>query len=95
MTNNERREAKKDGAKLVKNSGRGLRKGDATLGRYLVDYKHYAKSFTLSSEAWNKHAKDAWKDNYREPLIILKFADGTKLAIVDWNIFKELETFDD
>lgn len=91
---NEKREAKMDGAKLVKNSGRGEAKGDATLDlgtfSFLVDYKHYAKSFTLNPKSWGKMVKDAWNSQQREPLIKVCFEDGHQVAIVDWNLFKEL-----
>ena len=42
----EKEEIKKDGAQGVKNSGRGMMKGDAKLGKFLVDYKHNGKTFT-------------------------------------------------
>lgn len=86
----ESKEAKKDGASLVANSGRGKDKGDAKLPGYLLDYKHNEKTFTITSENWAKHRRDAWKDNYREPIISVVFGDGTKLAIIDWNIFMDL-----
>jgi hypothetical protein len=45
----EESEAKRDGATLQPNSGRGKhKKGDAILGPYLIDYKEYAKSFGVS-----------------------------------------------
>jgi hypothetical protein len=31
--------AKSDGSRLVKNSGRGLKKGDAVYGKYLIEYR--------------------------------------------------------
>lgn len=85
----ERKEAAKDGAKLVKNSGRGAEKGDAKLDNFLVDYKFNAKSFTLSLVNWMKHKKDAWKNGQRDPLVSVVFADGTKVAIIDWQIFED------
>jgi hypothetical protein len=38
----ERGEAKRDGAKLHKNSGRNTTKGDATWNEFVVDYKGLA-----------------------------------------------------
>lgn len=86
----EKKEAKKDGAKLVRNSGRGSEKGDAKLDEFLVDYKFNAKSFSLSLANWHKHRKDAWGNGKREPLISIIFGDGTKVAIIDWELFTQL-----
>jgi len=86
----ERREAKLDQARPVKNSGRGERKGDAVLNnQFLIDYKHNAKSFVLSKKNWDKHAKDAWNDGHYEPLIKVIFDDNSAVAIIEWNTFKE------
>jgi hypothetical protein len=86
----EKREAKKDGATLVSNSGRGNAKGDAKWDDYLFDYKFNKKSFSLSLKNWLKHKKDAWEDNHREPIIKIIFEDQTKLVIIDYEIFKEM-----
>ena len=40
MKRTEQEEIKRDKAKAVKNSGRGIRKGDASLNKFLLDYKH-------------------------------------------------------
>lgn len=91
----EKRQAKMDGAVPVRNSGRGFRKGDAVWRDYLVDYKHNAKTFTLSNKAWAKHAKDAWNENHRIPMIKIIFEDGTELAVIPWDTLKALETIED
>ena len=53
-------EAKRDGAKLQPNSGRGKhKKGDAILGPFIIDYKEYASSFGVSRSVWAKLSKDA------------------------------------
>jgi hypothetical protein len=86
----EKRQAKKDGAVLVKNSGRGERKGDARRGTLLVDYKYTGhQSFAINVKAWDKHAKDAWTEGY-EPCIVPIFQShgGKCLAIVDWDWLK-------
>lgn len=89
----ERREAKRDGAVPVKNSGRGFKKGDAVQdGEWLVDYKHNELSFTLKSTAWAKHSKDAWNDGQFKPLIKVIFGDGRMVAILDWDDFVELKS---
>ena len=92
MKRDEGQEAKRDKARPVKNSGRGFRKGDATFHRFLLDYKHNGSSFTLSRSAWIKHRKDAWREQYRYPCIsvVLGEDSDTKVAIMDWEVFKEL-----
>lgn len=84
----EKREAALDGAKPVKNSGRGFKKGDAVLdGDWLIDYKHNEFTFTLKSSAWSKHCKDAWNDGQYSPAIKVVFGDGRMVAIIDWDDF--------
>lgn len=53
-------EARRDGAKLQKNSGRGMwQKSDAVIENiFTVDYKEYEKSFSLSRSVWAKVCKD-------------------------------------
>ena len=89
----EKRAAKQDGAKLVKNSGRGHHKGDASFPDYLVDYKFNAKSFTLTLENWAEHSHNAWKEDHRSPLIVVNFNDRNKVAIIEWEQFVFLKTF--
>jgi hypothetical protein len=88
----EKEEIKKDGAQGVKNSGRGMMKGDAKLGTMLIDYKHNEKTFTLTREAWRKLRKDAWNSQYRHPCISLVLGkdSDTKVAIIEWDLFREL-----
>ena len=51
----ERGEAKRDGAKQQKNSGRGnYQKGDAQWRNFVVDYKEYEKSISISQSIWAK-----------------------------------------
>lgn len=92
MKRDEKQEAKRDGAKTVKNSGRGLKKGDATFHKFLLDYKHNASTFTLSRDAWIKMRKDAWRSNYKYPCIsvVLGEDSDTKVAIIDWDVFIDL-----
>lgn len=92
MKRDEKREAKIDGAKPVKNSGRGLKKGDAVMNQFVVDYKHNGKTFTLTRDSWIKLRKDAWKSNYKHPLISVVLGDDSdvKVAIVEWHVLKEL-----
>lgn len=86
----EKKEAARDGATLQPNSGRGVNKGDAKLKKFLIDYKFNRASFQLTLKNWQKHKKDAWHESGREPVIIVKFDDGTKLAIIDFYNVEEL-----
>jgi len=88
----EKRSARKDGAVIVSNSGRGFRKGDAKLDDWLIDYKHNEFTFTLKSTAWAKHSKDAWNENQLKPLIKVIYGDGRAVAIIDWDDFIELKS---
>lgn len=92
MKRDEQQEIKRDKAKKVKNSGRGFAKGDATFHKFLLDYKHNASTFTLTRAAWIKMRKDAWRSNYRYPCIsvVLGEDSDTKVAIIDWEVFKDL-----
>lgn len=92
----EKREAKRDGSTLVPNSGRGVLKGDAILGDFLIDYKHYTASFSININKWKKHARDAWNQSNRYPLFKVVLNDDVELAVVDWNLFKDmLEVFNE
>lgn len=83
----EKAEAKRDGARLVSNSGRGYHKGDALMEEFMIDYKHNAKSFTLTRKAWKKLLKDAWGEDRRSPCVKVCYEDGTKVAIIEWEWF--------
>jgi hypothetical protein len=85
----ERRQAKRDGAKPVKNSGRGHEKGDAKLPGFLMDYKFNDKSFQLTADNWVKFSNQAWKQDRREPIICVNFGDGSRIAIIDWSVFRQ------
>ena len=93
MKRTEKEEIKRDGAKAVKNSGRGMRKGDAMKNNFLIDYKHCEKSHTVSLVNWRKHAKDSWNENYKHPLlcVVLGKDSERKLAVIEWSVFTELE----
>ncbi len=87
----EKKQANKDGARIVKNSGRGVHKGDAKLGNWLIDYKFNSKTFTLNPNNWKKHRDDARNEAFRDPVIVVVFDDGTRLAIVDWDLLQDME----
>jgi len=80
----EESEAKRDGATLQPNSGRGKHaKGDAILGPFLVDYKEYAKSFGVSIGVWGKLSTDAILKGRKQPALklVLGANDGNKTRV--------------
>lgn len=85
----ERGQADKDGARLQRNSGRGYwQKGDATMdlptGLYVVDYKEYSKSITLSQDVWAKLCTDAMKVDFTaEPWLKVTLGGTLDLAVLD------------
>jgi hypothetical protein len=87
-------EIKRDGATPVKNSGRGLQKGDAILEPFLVDYKEYGKSFGITKEMWAKVSTDSIKNGRRQPalkLVIGKEGEvRTRLWVIGDNMFHEM-----
>lgn len=73
----EKSEAKRDGARLQKNSGRGhYQKGDARLDIFTVDYKEFAKSFSLSRSVWAKVCSDALRNGLTEPALKVVLGTG-------------------
>lgn len=90
----EQAEAKIDGAKPVKNSGRGMFKGDARLFPFTIDYKFSAKSFALNKLVWAKACKDAASNQLDIPAVkvVLGAEDEpkTRLWVIDDRTFKEM-----
>lgn len=91
----ERSEAKRDGAKLQKNSGRGqIQKGDAKWKNFVVDYKEYEKSISISQAIWGKICTDTFRvDRNKHPLLKLilgKDNSKIRLAVVEWSLLEEL-----
>ena len=91
----ERSEIKRDGAKGQKNSGRGdYQKGDALWHNFVVDYKEYSKSISISKEMWSKICTDTFKVS-RDKSPVLKLvlgSDGskTRLAVIEWAMLEQL-----
>jgi hypothetical protein len=91
----ERAEIKRDGAKGQKNSGRGdYQKGDATWHNFVVDYKEYAKSISVSKDMWAKICTDTFKVS-RDKSPVLKLVLGgegskTRLAVIEWAMLEQL-----
>lgn len=88
----EKSESKKIGAKQHKNSGRGIKKGDATWNNFTIDFKEVSKSFTINKDIWAKAVTDAIKNN-NDPAVVIILGDGNKkirLALVEFAILEEL-----
>lgn len=89
----EESEIKRDGARAMKNSGRGMyQKGDARLGDFTVDYKEYAKSFSVSRSVWAKVTADAYKNGHTEPALKLVLGEGNqklRLWVVSEHIIED------
>lgn len=90
----EKNESKRIGAKVHKNSGRGrYQKGDASLDKYVVDFKFASKSFSINKDVWGKIVTDTLKvDPNKSPVLMVVLGDTrkTRLAIIEWNEFEEL-----
>jgi hypothetical protein len=81
--------AKQMGAQLIKNSGRGIRKGDALWRDFVVDYKE-GKSFTVNEKVWAKICGDTLQHGAsKNPLIVLQLPNGAQIAILG---FRHLKT---
>lgn len=87
-------ESERDGARLQKNSGRGKHaKGDAVLGPFVIDYKEYAKSFSVSISNWAKISKDAVTSGNYQPAFKLILGEGprvTRLWVISDDMFHEM-----
>ena len=91
----ERSEAKRDGAKQQKNSGRGdYQKGDALWNGFVVDYKETGKSVAVSKEMWAKVGTDTFKvSRAYHPVLKLIIGEGnskTRLAVIEWSLLEQL-----
>ena len=91
----ERREIKRDNAKGHKNSGRGkYQKGDASWKDFVVDYKEYEKSISISTDIWAKICTDTFKvSRDKHPLLKLilgKDNNKTRLAVIEWSMLEDL-----
>lgn len=91
----ERSEAKRDGARQQKNSGRGdYQKGDAQWRDFVVDYKEYEKSISISKSIWAKICTDTFKVS-RDKYPVLKLILGSssskiRLAVIEWSLLEQL-----
>lgn len=92
----EKNESKRINAKQHKNSGRGIKKGDATWNNFTVDFKEVSKSFTINQDVWAKAVTDAIKNNNDPAIIVILGKDNkkTRLAILEFSILEELINMD-
>tara|TARA_B110000977_G_scaffold147885_1_gene187502 strand:+ start:3147 stop:3479 length:333 start_codon:yes stop_codon:yes gene_type:complete len=88
----ERSESKRIGAKLIKNSGRGQKKGDASWHNFIVDFKEVGKSFTLNKDVWAKATTDALKSNKDPAIVVVIGSEGmkTRLAVIEMALLEQL-----
>ena len=92
----EKKQIERDGAVAQKNSGRGwVQKGDARLGPFLVDYKEYTESFSVSRTNWAKLQSDAFRTQQSQPAfrLILGEQDGMRklrLWVIGDDMFAEM-----
>lgn len=78
----EKGETKRDGARAVKNSGRGhYQKGDALLDIFTIDYKEYPKGFRVTMDNWAKICSDALRNNRSEPALKIVMGDTNKVRV--------------
>jgi hypothetical protein len=84
-------EAKRDGAKLVSNSGRGqnTKKGDAILEDFVIDYKEYAKSYSVSIDNIAKLDTDAYKNGNRQGVFKLVLGGSVRRWVVPEYVFHD------
>ena len=88
----ERGESKRLGAKLGKNSGRGMIKGDATWRNFTVDFKEYPKGITVNKDIWAKAVTDAIR-NGNDPAIFIVLGEGNakvRLAVIEVEMLEQL-----
>ena len=91
----EKAEAKKMGANLHKNSGRGMKKADGSTETFVIDWKFAKKSFTLNKDVWAKVVTDTlMSDREKNPCLIIVLGEGSqtvRLAIVEQEVLEELD----
>jgi hypothetical protein len=88
----ERSETSRLGAKAIKNSGRGIKKGDATWENFTVDFKEYPKGFTVNKEILSMYKIFAFKYKH-DPAIVVVLGETnrkTRLAIIELSLLEQL-----
>ena len=90
----EKSEAKRIGATAHKNSGRGMKKADASDDQFVIDFKFVKKSFTINKNVWSKIVTDALSvDHSKSPVIMVVMGEDVevRLAIIEWSDFELLK----
>jgi len=68
--------------------------GDSQWHNFVVDYKEYEKSISISKSIWAKICTDTFKvsrDKYPALKIILgKDNQKTRLAVIEWSLLEQL-----
>lgn len=88
----ERSESKRINAKQHKNSGRNMKKGDATWRNFTIDFKEYPKGITINKDVWAKAVTDAIK-NHNDPAIFIVLGEGNskvRLAVIEVELLEQL-----
>lgn len=81
----EEAELKRIGATPVRNSGRGLKKGDGILYPFLVDIKEYTNSHSVSRSSVAKLGKDCQTHTPRlEPMFVLVLGKEGEAPVRMW-----------
>ncbi len=82
------------GAKVHKNSGRNMIKGDGSTEEFVIDVKEYNNSYSISIDGWAKICTDTMKvDKSKSPMLQLVLTDGNKkirLSVIEWPILEQL-----
>jgi len=82
--------AKKIGADLIKNSGRGSIKGDMKWKNFIIDAKE-GKSLQLNESVWGKICADTLTHGSdKDPMILRELPSGVKLAVIEFSVLKRL-----
>ena len=64
-------------------------KGDATWGDFVVDFKEYSKSFSLTPAVWAKICTDALRHK-KDPLLAITLDGSTRLAVIELSVLEQL-----
>lgn len=82
--------AKKAGLKLVKNSGRGMKKGDFLWRHFIGDIKE-GKSLTFNESVWGKICSDTYTYGIgHAPMILRVLPKGQMIACIELSELKAL-----
>ncbi len=84
-------EAKRIGATPHKNSGRGMKKGDASFPGVTIDFKFSKSSFTINRDVWRKVCSDALTNDHNPAInVVLGEESKTRLWVVDGGLFEDM-----